>query len=686
MSVAVIPSGISAFDEILQGLRLGDNVVWQIDRLDDYRYFAEAFTRESLQNGRRVIYIRFASHPPVLPDIAEVEIIEVDPRAGFDSFSRVVHRIIEDHGREAFYVFDNLSSLVEYWATDELLANFFQVTCPFLFELDTIAYFGLTRGLHAHNTIARIRDTTQVLVDIYHVAHRMYVHPLKVWDRYSQQMFLPHLVIGDHWSPVMTSGEAAGLSVQANRYPFRSSIPSIAPWESVYQKITQYCGIDEESREDTSELRALESEFIRMTMGPHPEFEQLSEEYFSLENLVEVRERLIGSGRIGGKAAGMLLARSILHKHGTENGVNFREVLEEHDSFYIGSDVFYTFLVTNDLFRLRMELAHSPQLSHEEFAKVEQRFLDGTFPRQIIEQFRSMLEYYGQAPIIVRSSSLLEDSFGNAFAGKYRSEFCANQGDPEDRLQAFLHAIKLVYASALNPNVLSYRRKRGLGDTEEQMAILVQRVSGMPQGQFFFPMLAGVAFSRNLYAWSDRIDPNRGVIRLVYGLGTRAVDRVDADYPRMIALSNPGLRPEVGLRIKRYSQRLVDVLDLKNNRFATFPYTDVIAHSHQQHLHYLVSLLTDGGISDPISNYLPVPPSQMLVTFNNLIRKTPFVHIMDTMLTVLERAYGHPVDTEFTASVDLSGKVRVNLLQCRPLNFPGPTGTVDALQELPRNR
>ena len=69
-----------------------------------------------------------------------------------------------------------------------------------------------------------------------------------------------------------------------------------------------------------------------------------------------------------------------------------------------------------------------------------------------------MLDYFGQAPIIVRSSSLLEDSFGNAFAGKYRSEFCANQGSPEERLEAFLHAVKLVYASALNPDALSYRR------------------------------------------------------------------------------------------------------------------------------------------------------------------------------------------------------------------------------------
>ena len=110
-----------------------------------------------------------------------------------------------------------------------------------------------------------------------------------------------------------------------------------------------------------------------------------------------------------------------------------------------------------------MQLTSDSALTHEEFAEVEERFLEGVFPASIMEQFRVMLDYFGQAPIIARSSSLLEDGFGNAFAGKYRSEYCANQGDPEERMESFLRALKLVYASALNPYALSYRRKRGLG-------------------------------------------------------------------------------------------------------------------------------------------------------------------------------------------------------------------------------
>jgi hypothetical protein len=341
--------------------------------------------------------------------------------------------------------------------------------------------------------------------------------------------------------------------------------------------------------------------------------------------------------------------------------------MEDHDSFYIGSDVFFTFLVNNDLFRLRLQLTRDSAISHEEFQEVEQRFLEGRFSKAVEEQFRAMLDYYGQAPIIVRSSSLLEDSFGNAFAGKYRSIFCPNQGDPEIRLADFMEAVKLVYASALNPDALSYRRRRGLGANDEQMAILVQRVSGMPFRRFFFPAMAGVAFSRNLFAWSDRIDPDQGIIRLVFGLGTRAVDRVGPDYPRMVAISHPLLRPEVGGEVAKYSQRQVDLLDLEANRFTSTFLSDLLAEGDYANLSLFVSILRDNYPYDPPFGHVDGGSGQWVFTFNNLIRRTDFIPLMGTLLARLEKAYGQPVDIEFTASVGENGRIHDYLLQCRPL-------------------
>ena len=276
----------------------------------------------------------------------------------------------------------------------------------------------------------------------------------------------------------------------------------------------------------------------------------------------------------------MLVARAILCGEPNASGIDFTQVLEDHDSFYIGSDVFFTFLVANGLFRQRLETqrlaegsrdgASRQGVSRQQYAALETQFLAAEFPEAVVTRFREMLAHYDETPIIVRSSSLFEDGFGHTFAGKYRSEFCANQGTLDARLQEFMDAVRRVYASALSPDALAYRRKQRLLESDEQMAILVQRVSGQRYKDYYFPPLAGVAFSHNMYAWSDRIDPQKGLLRLVFGLGTRAVDRVE-DYPRMIALSHPHLRPEVGEEIARYAQRSIDLIDLQANALCTEP-------------------------------------------------------------------------------------------------------------------
>ncbi|MEN6437230.1 MAG: PEP/pyruvate-binding domain-containing protein [Syntrophobacter sp.] len=664
-----ISSGIPALDSVIEGLRYGDNVVWQVDDVENYLRVVHPFVNKALKNGRTVVYVRFGPEQGILHGVAGLICEEVDPGHGFDSFSAQVNQIIEEKGTEAFYVFDNLSSLVTEWATDELLANFFQVTCPYLHELDTVAYFALTRGQHSHGAVARIRDTTQVLIDLYHVGGDLYIHPLKVFDRYSSEMFLPHLFSDESLIPLFQSGDASKISLTARRPPLRFRTDSIAPWESVQRKLLQY-GEEELMRlENTPEIQALKQELSGMIIGSAPEFKRLSDGYLTLRDLLEIRSRLIGSGRIGGKATGMLLARRIL-RASSEN-VDFSTVLEKHDSFYIGSDVFFTFLINNDLFRLRLRLTRNSHISMAEFEQVEARFLEGRFPDEIMEQFKDLLDYFGQAPIIVRSSSLLEDGFGNAFAGKYRSEFCANQGSPEVRLEAFLQAVKLVYASAVNPDALAYRRQRGLGDADEQMAILVQRVSGSRFKSLFFPSLAGVAFSRNLYRWTDRIDPAQGMIRLVFGLGTRAVNRVGGDYPRLIAVSHPLLRPELGSKIAFYSQREVDVLDLSKNDFRSVPLKEIIRDGDYPNHGLVFSTLEEGFISDPEGAWMKKPEASV-VTFNNLLARTDFIKLMRELLARLEAAYGYPVDTEFTAFVDSStGKLMLNIVQCRPMRVPG---------------
>ncbi|MBC8062714.1 MAG: phosphoenolpyruvate synthase, partial [Clostridiaceae bacterium] len=187
-----IKSGLNGLDIALHNIRLGDNVVWQLSSIEEYSFFVKPFVAQAIADKRNIIYIRFAEHLPIVPNQPGLKRVYLDPNIGFESFTVKVNEIISNEGIDSFYVFDCLSELQVEWGTDLMMGNFFTVTCPYLFELDTVAYFGILRNRHSFDTIARIRDTTQLLIDVYGSGDEMYVHPLKVWNRYSQSMFLAH--------------------------------------------------------------------------------------------------------------------------------------------------------------------------------------------------------------------------------------------------------------------------------------------------------------------------------------------------------------------------------------------------------------------------------------------------------------------------------------------------------------
>jgi pyruvate,water dikinase len=186
----MISTGISGLDKVITGLQLGDNVVWQIDSIGDYTEFVDPFVKKALEEKRRLVYIRFASHKPLLKKEKGITVYELNAAEGFESFSAQINSIARKEGEGVFYVFDCLSDLLSAWSNDLMIGNFFKITCPFLFELNTIAYFSLLRNRHSFKTVARIRDTTQLLVDVYNYNDKCYIHPLKVWNRYSPTMFL----------------------------------------------------------------------------------------------------------------------------------------------------------------------------------------------------------------------------------------------------------------------------------------------------------------------------------------------------------------------------------------------------------------------------------------------------------------------------------------------------------------
>ncbi|MBP2674881.1 MAG: pyruvate phosphate dikinase PEP/pyruvate-binding, partial [Deltaproteobacteria bacterium] len=401
--------------------------------------------------------------------------------------------------------------------------------------------------------------------------------------------------------------------------------------------------------------------YLRMMVTRDERLIGLASRWLDLSDLLAIRRRMIGTGLIGGKSVGMLLARAILSKADPA----WKERLETHDSYYIGSDVFYTFLVRNGCWNARREQRNADSFLVGADAARE-RVRAGAFPKFIVEQFVAMLEYFGQSPIIVRSSSLLEDSFGNAFTGKYESVFCPNQGSPQERLEGFLAAVRTVYASTMSEEALLYRSHRGLIDRDEQMAVLVQRVSGGLYGNLFYPQVAGVGLSYNPYVWSEQIDPEAGVLRLVFGLGTRAVERSDDDYTRLVALNAPLRVPETdrGRGSGGSFQRRMDLIDLPENRFASMAIDDVLRASPE--LPVDLYAVRRSALVRGMDDARRLPEGWAL-TFGRLLAETSFVPEMRRMLSILRDAYEHPVDTEFTANFLPDGRWRINLVQCRPL-------------------
>ena len=547
-----VKSGIAGLDKVIDYLRLGDNVVWQVDTIDDYARMAEAFVEQAILDKRRIVYFRFGDHQPLIKHRPEVKIYRVDPATRFESFTTEIYKTLEQEGKRVLYVFDCLTDLLQYWYSDLMIGNFFKVICPFLYELDTVAYFALLRNVHTNSTIAGIRETTQVLLDLHRVNNNLYVHPLKAWQRYSPTMFFPHRLHDQEAECITASSEAAELFAALNRSGSRLDY-----WHEVLNKAEE--AAVHASPEEQEKIKKL---LMQRLIGSQSRMFALCDKYFTLRDILTIAYREVGTGFIGGKSIGMLLARKIIER---ERKDDLSAYLEPHDSWYIGSDVFYTYIVQNGWWKLRMK-----QKTKEGFFKyapeLKEKLLHGKFPKDIQEQFTLLLEYYGQSPIIVRSSSLLEDNFGNAFAGKYESVFCANQGTPEERYAAFENAVRTVYASTMNEDALAYRMERGLFNKDEQMALLVQRVSGDNYGENFFPQIAGVGHSLNLYVFDEQIDMNAGMLRLVFGLGTRAVNRTVDDYAKVVCLDDPSRIPPVYAEDKRrYSQHQVDLISLKEN-------------------------------------------------------------------------------------------------------------------------
>lgn len=479
-----------------------------------------------------------------------------------------------------------------------------------------------------------------------------------VWEE-AAQAFTPE-EIDDVLNLALKREEARTLEEIANL--------SAVSFELIAEKVRAFCRLPRgQTRLPESEALAVRVALIRHFISDQLEFIGVAKRILTVRDFGDLVDRVIGTdsgiGRIGGKAAGLFLAERVLRRAREQDPEAPAIPIRCPESYFLRSDVIEQFLDHVGLVELQSHKYKSIDEIHNEYPMILEVFKNAEFPRSVVGQLSSMLEKIGPYPLIVRSSSLLEDRFGTAFAGKYRSVFLANQGDPARRLNELLGAIAEVYASILHADPISYRRKHNLLDYDENMAVLIQKVVGTRYRHYFLPAWAGVGFSLNEYRRNPRIRPEDGIVRVVFGLGTRAVDRVSADWARMIPLGMPTLRPEVKTEdILRYSQHEVDVLNLRDNRFETLPLTELLEEGEEfPGLDQVVSMMDQGFIRRPVGTRIFEDPRDFVVTFDRFTHDSTYPAFLSWIFKQLEAAYGCPVDIEFAHD----GR-DFYLLQCRP--------------------
>ncbi|MBN2430022.1 MAG: nucleotidyltransferase domain-containing protein [Acidobacteria bacterium] len=408
---------------------------------------------------------------------------------------------------------------------------------------------------------------------------------------------------------------------------------------------------------------------IRRFLTDQLDYINIAKNFIKISDFNDMLQRMIfppdSHGKLGGKSAGLFLASKILEKS-LVVGKGSKEI-RIPKTWHITSDVMLLFLHYNNLEDI-IEQKYKPiEEIRREYPHIEQVIKNSYFPPEISRGLSAALEDLGDQPLIVRSSSLLEDRIGSIFSGKYKSLFLANQGTPAQRLEALQDAIAEVYASTFAPDPIYYRAERGLLDFHEEMGIMIQEVVGSRIGDYYFPAFAGVAFSNNEFRWSPRIKREDGLLRMVPGLGTRAVDRLGDDYPLLLAPGQPGLRVNVvPEEILRYSPRYVDVINLETNSFETMEIRDLLrccGHDYPR-INQIISLYQDGNLVRPIGLQFDPETDDMVVTFDGLIANTSFVEQVRRILQCLSENLRTPVDIEFASDGEY-----FYLLQCRPQSY-----------------
>lgn len=640
---------------VLEETGQGRNVVWQTADLADFHRILPSYINRAASLGKKIVSISFSESSRSLEGFKNVQVENIPLTHKFETFTIDVCHKISRANPETFFIFDCLSKLQTAWAADLMIQNFFRVITPLIREKKSRAFFPVLRGMHSQDACQDIRERTDIFLDLYSDFKDLYMRPQKIQNFPPEIACLPYIYDENyHVFGRVVNGR------KLSRFLKAVSLGTPKDYDSHKDFWDRYFDAAQQKFTRGQDMKEACQMMCRIMMSRDKQIQAMVQKHFKPTDYFFIREHMIGTGQIGGKACGMLIARKIIENNTPE----IFEKFEAHDSFFIGSDVFYSYIVENEFWDLRIK-----QRTKEGYFRVAkdvyQKLMSGRFSEKMEIEFRKVLNYYGNWPFIVRSSSLLEDGFGNAFAGKYESVFCINTGTMEERLKELEDAIRVVYASTMSRGALDYRLRRGLDGHDEQMALLVMRVSGFRYDNYYLPHAAGMGYSYSTYRFLENLNPSAGMLRLVMGLGTAAVDRKKDSYPRLVSMDKPTATAFQSVEEHhQFCQQNVDVLNCETRMLSSVPLSVL-----EKHLPFSVKkkLLTHDITGEMRFRERGIRRDILFITCDGIVKNKELMEDMRRLMKTLEEEYHQAVDIEYTINFDSRDQYYINLLQCRPL-------------------
>ena len=371
----------------------------------------------------------------------------------------------------------------------------------------------------------------------------------------------------------------------------------------------------------------------------------------------------IGQGSLGGKGRGLALIDSIIKKNPVCD--NFEGVtISIPRTVVLCTDIFDEFMSSNDLYPIALS-----DVSDE---KILQTFLQARLPERLIEDFFALFEVVDK-PLAIRSSSLLEDSHYQPFAGIYSTYMIPHVEDKYEMLRMLSDAIKGVYASVFYADSKAYMTATSNVIDQEKMAVIIQEVVGTSYNDYYFPSFSGVGRSLNYYPINDEL-PEDGVAEIAVGLGKyivdgglslrfspRHADKVLQTSTLDLALRDTQTRfYALDMRTINKEFNVDDGFNISKVKIQDFASTGALKYMVST-FDYTDQMLRDNEYGD----------GRRVVTFANVLQHKvyPLSKCVDFMLTKGQEEMCRPIEIEFAGVIDENGnlKGRIYWLQIRPI-------------------